>query len=226
MYVKNAPALEVRNNHLVGGRGGDAVSAEAGVAGATGVSGANGLDAKECLTPTCQNEAQNGGLGGTNISCPGVTNGFGGAAVSPLLDPQPYMPNPNGNGLGGSNGVYQHSATSQNALCKYDCSVPTEGLNGGAAQNGGKGSVVLGIDEKLRVDGAHLAAGLCAAVCAARHDPPVELIEQAAEVDAVHAHAEDCHGVWRHQRRSWAAAISTSSVCRAAFCQEKRATLA
>ena len=145
MYVKSSPGLEVRNNHLVGGRGGDAVAALPGLAGTTGVGGVNGLIARECLTPDCVNDAQPGGAGGANSSCPTLTTtGFAGAAVSPLLDPQGYPPNPNGNGKGGNNGTYQHSDPSQAALCKYDCTVPTEGLNGGAAQNGGDGQNALG----------------------------------------------------------------------------------
>ena len=144
LYVKNSAGLEVRNNHVVGGRGGDAVAALPGVAGSTGVQGVNGLDAKECLTPSCMNEAQSGGTGGANAICPTGTTGFAGAAVSPQLDPQGYPVNPNGNGKGGSNAIYQHSDPSQFALCKYDCTVPQEGLNGGAATNGGDGLNAFG----------------------------------------------------------------------------------
>ncbi len=144
LYVKNSPGLEVRNNHLVGGRAGDAVAADPGLAGNTGLQGNSGLDARECLTPNCANEAQAGGSGGSNPSCPGLTNGFAGAAVAPQLDPQGYPPNPNGNGRGGSNAEYRHSAPSHAPFCKYDCTVPTEGLNGGAALNGGPGQNAMG----------------------------------------------------------------------------------
>ena len=145
MYVKDSPGLEIRNNHLVGGRGGDAVAASPGLAGVSGVAGNNGLDAKECMSPSCANEAQAGGSGGANAVCPTDTTGFAGAAVSPNLDPQGYLTNANGNGRGGSNAIYRHSEPLvQDAFCKYDCTVPGDGLNGGAAQNGGDGSNAIG----------------------------------------------------------------------------------
>src|SRR5262249_14514366 len=43
------------------------------------------------------------------------------------------------NGAGGFNASYDHSAASQAAFCKYDCTVPQTGLNGLPASNGSDG---------------------------------------------------------------------------------------
>lgn len=138
IYVNNAPGLVIQNNHLVGGRGGDGTPAVPGGAGSNGAGGADGLNARECNTPDCINETQAGGQPGSNNSCPLVTRGNPGAGSDLNLDPQQYGGG-GLNGAGGSNATYAHSDPSQTAFCKYDCTVPGNGLAGGAAQNGGDG---------------------------------------------------------------------------------------
>ena len=136
VYVKNAPTFSLLNSHVIGGRGGDAVPAQNGIAGANGINGQNGLSAKECNTVNCLGESQRGGQAGTNQECPGETTGNLGAGSSMSNDPQDYQNTSGGNGRGGGNGRYTQSDPTQAAFCKYDCIVPSEGLNGGAAQNG------------------------------------------------------------------------------------------
>ncbi|MFO0593924.1 MAG: MopE-related protein [Myxococcaceae bacterium] len=138
IYVSNSPGLVVQNDHVVGGRGGDASAASSGLAGANGGAGQDGLNAKECNSPDCSGETQVGGQPGNNNTCPATTRGNVGAGSDLQLDPQAYAGG-GINGTGGSNAVYQHSDPSQAALCKYDCTVPGTGLQGGAAQNGGDG---------------------------------------------------------------------------------------
>jgi hypothetical protein len=149
LYVKNAAGLVIRNNHLVGGRGGDGAPALPGVSGANGAQGRNGLPTRECNSPECSGETQTGGQPGANPACPAVTGGNAGAGSDLSVDPQAYQGGAL-NGRGGANATYQHSDSSQNAFCKYDCTVPGNGLTGGAATNGGDG-----------------AAGLPGAACAA-----------------------------------------------------------
>jgi hypothetical protein len=140
VYVKASPGLVVQNNHLVGGRGGDASPALPGVAGVNGGSGNDGVPTRECATPTCTNETQAGGLSGSNPSCANGTSGNPGAGSDLRANPQAYGNAFNGNGVGGSNATYQHSDPSQSAFCKYDCTVPMNGMSGGAALNGGDGA--------------------------------------------------------------------------------------
>jgi hypothetical protein len=140
VYVNNAGGLALQNNHFVGGRGGDAAPAAQGGAGASGGNGADGLMARECATPTCVNETQVGGAGGTNGACAGTTNGNAGAGVDPRNNPQQYGASGVGNGQGGSNGIYSNANGGQTNLCKYDCIVPAEGLNGRPATNGADGA--------------------------------------------------------------------------------------
>lgn len=141
VYVKNSPSLVLQNNHVVGGRGGDGTPASSGSAGANGGAGQNGLVARECNSPTCFNESQAGGAPGTNSSCATGTAGNTGGGSTLSNDPQDYQTTAGGNGLGGSNSIYQHSDPSQNAFCKYDCVIGGgTGPAGRAAQNGGDGS--------------------------------------------------------------------------------------
>ncbi|MFZ5443458.1 MAG: MopE-related protein [Myxococcota bacterium] len=138
VYVRDSPGLVIQNNHIVGGRGGDGSPALPGVAGANGSAGQSGLNARECNTPDCLGETQLGGLPGNNQACPAGTTGNRGAGSDLQVDPQQYTTG-GLNGTGGSNAIYAHSDPSQNAFCKYDCTVPGDGLAGGAAQNGGDG---------------------------------------------------------------------------------------
>jgi hypothetical protein len=138
VYVKNSPGFSLTDSHLVGGRGGDALSGAAGGAGANGGAGQSGQTSRECATPDCLSETQTGGVAGSNPACSGSTSGNPGAGSDLNLDPQQY---PGGfNGKGGANGIYAHSDPSQAAFCKYDCTVPADGLNGGPASNGSDGT--------------------------------------------------------------------------------------
>jgi hypothetical protein len=139
VYVKSSPGLILQNNHIVGGRGGDAVPATAGQAGANGSIGQGGQVTKECFTPSCSGEIQAGGGAGANLACPAGTAGHPGAGSDPTFDPQQYSGGAAPDGQGGFNAQYRHSDPSQAAFCKYDCTVPSQGLNGSAAQNGGDG---------------------------------------------------------------------------------------
>lgn len=138
VYVRDSGGLVIQNNHIVGGRGGDGTPALPGVAGVNGGAGANGVNARECNTPDCTNETQAGGAPGTNPSC--MATGNFGAGTNLELDPQQYGSFGGVNGRGGSNAVYRHSDPSQTQFCKYDCTVPGDGLAGGAAQNGADGT--------------------------------------------------------------------------------------
>lgn len=140
VYVKNSPQLVLQNNHLVGGRGGDATPALPGVAGANGGSGQNGAPARECNTPTCVAETQAGGMPGANAACAAGTRGNPGAGSDLNKEPQDYQTTAGGNGRGGSNSIYSHSDPSQSAFCKYDCIIQGTGPAAGAAQNGGDGA--------------------------------------------------------------------------------------
>ncbi len=138
VYVNGSAGLVIQNNHVVGGRGGDGTPALPGIAGFNGVAGQGGVNARECNTPDCAGETQAGGQPGANPACPTQTRGNPGAGSDLQLDPQAY--NGGGlNGAGGSNAVYRHSDPSQTSFCKYDCTVPGNGLAGGAAQNGSDG---------------------------------------------------------------------------------------
>ncbi|MBL8919993.1 MAG: hypothetical protein JNJ54_14100 [Myxococcaceae bacterium] len=139
VYVNNPGGLVLQNNHVVGGRGGDATPAAPGTAGANGGNGADGLQARECNTPQCIGETQAGGAGGQNLACPAQTAGNRGGGVDPTDNPQEYPTTAGGNGRGGSNGRYDNTFGMQFTLCKYDCVVPPNGLNGGPATNGGQG---------------------------------------------------------------------------------------
>ncbi|MEW5742034.1 MAG: DUF1565 domain-containing protein, partial [Myxococcota bacterium] len=143
VYVKNSPQLVLQNNHVVGGRGGDATPALPGLAGANGGAGQNGLPARECNTPTCVAETQAGGAPGTNAACPTGTRGNPGAGSDLNNEPQDYQTTAGGNGRGGSNSVYSHSDPSQAAFCKYDCVIGGgTGPAAGAAQNGADGAAL------------------------------------------------------------------------------------
>ncbi len=137
VYVRDSPQLLIANNHIVGGRGGDGTPALPGNAGANGGSGGNGLAARECASVNCTNEAQPGGQGGVNAQCSATGNAGGNTTLT--NNPQDYTSTANGNGRGGSNGVYQPSHSSHAQFCKYDCTVPGTGLAGGAASNGADG---------------------------------------------------------------------------------------
>lgn len=136
LYARRSPGLVIQNNHLVGGRGGDGTPSLPGSAGANGAPGQNGLPARECNSPDCTGETQNGGAAGVNMSC--AAQGNPGAGTNLQLNPQGYQQG-GINGVGGSNATYNHSDPSQTAFCKYDCTVPGNGLAGGAAQNGTDG---------------------------------------------------------------------------------------
>jgi hypothetical protein len=140
VYVTASPGLVLQNNHVVGGRGGDAAPALPGSAGANGSSGQDGQPARECNTPNCVNEAQAGGAPGANGTCAAGTQGNPGAGASLMNDPQDYQTTAGGNGRGGPNSTYRHSDPSQTAFCKYDCVIGGGNPAGGAAQNGGDGS--------------------------------------------------------------------------------------
>ncbi len=144
VYVNVPGGLELRNNHLVGGRGGDATPGVPGPAGANGGNGVDGLAARECSTVDCANERQSGGAGGQNTTCPATTAGNAGGGVDPQRDPQDYGNGGGLNGQGGSNGRYDNTFGMQFNLCKYDCVVPPSGLNGGPASNGGQGTSAAG----------------------------------------------------------------------------------
>ncbi len=140
LYVKDSTsALTLANNHVLGGRGGDAAPAQPGAAGQNGGSGQGGQNSKECTTAFCTTESQAGGASGNNPVCPSAVGHPGAAAVG-SADPQGYTSSANGDGLGGANGTYQHSAPSQSTLCKYDCTVPGTTMNGASAQNGADGT--------------------------------------------------------------------------------------
>ncbi len=139
-YVNVVGGLTLQNNHFVGGRGGDATPGLPGSGGANGGNGIDGLPARECNTPDCTNEVQPGGAGGQNIACATQTSGNPGGGADPRNNPQQYSTGAGGNGQGGSNGRYDNSFGMQLTLCKYDCVVPPNGLNGGPAQNGGAGT--------------------------------------------------------------------------------------
>ncbi|MDP1830178.1 MAG: MopE-related protein [Archangium sp.] len=139
IYVRDSAGLVIQNNHVVGGRGGDGTPALPGPAGVNGGAGQNGVPARECNSPNCNGETQVGGAAGVNPVC--GAQGQPGAGTDLNLDPQAY--NGGGlNGAGGSNATYQHSDPSQTAFCKYDCTVPGNGLAGGAAQNGTDGTAL------------------------------------------------------------------------------------
>jgi hypothetical protein len=138
VYVRDSAGLVLQNNHVVGGRGGDGSPALPGLAGANGQAGSNGLAARECRTPGCTNETQAGGAPGQNPACPAGTQGNPGAGADLSVNPQQYSAG-GFNGRGGSNAIYRHSDPSQAPFCKYDCTVPGDGLAGGAAQNGPDG---------------------------------------------------------------------------------------
>jgi hypothetical protein len=142
VYVSVPGGLLLQNNHVVGGRGGDASPGLPGLAGANGGNGADGLQSRECQTPNCAGETQAGGLGGQNVACPGATSGNPGGGADPRNNPQQYNSGVGGNGQGGSNAQYDNSFGMQFNLCKYDCVVPPNGLNGGPAMNGGDGTTV------------------------------------------------------------------------------------
>ena len=139
VYVRASPGLVLQNNHIVGGRGGDALAALPGSAGGSGGAGGDGLAARECSSTNCAGEAQTGGRQGTNAACSG-TSGNPGAGSTLASDPQDYGSTAYGNGRGGFNAFYAHSSAEQAAYCKYDCTVPADGLSGGAAQNGQDGA--------------------------------------------------------------------------------------
>ncbi|MFL5320979.1 MAG: hypothetical protein ACJ790_15050 [Myxococcaceae bacterium] len=151
VYVKDCTdALVIQNNHILGGRGGDASPGTPGGAGTNGGVGGDGLIAKECATATCANESQAGGAAGTNAACSG-TDGNPGASANGNLNQQLYTNASNGNGVGGTNAQYEHQGTpgqpgaTDPTLCKYDCLLPTFGkLNGGSAQNGSDGAARSG----------------------------------------------------------------------------------
>jgi hypothetical protein len=138
IYSANSPGLVIQNNHPVGGRGGDGTPALPGLAGNNGGAGQDGQRARECNTPDCVGETQAGGQPGSNPACPATTRGNLGAGSDLSLDPQEYGGG-GLNGTGGSNATYAHSDPSQTSFCKYDCTVPGNGLAGGAAQNGTDG---------------------------------------------------------------------------------------
>lgn len=140
VYVRGSPGLVVQNNHVVGGRGGDALGAAPGPAGSNGSDGEDGMEARECASVDCAGERQAGGRPGSNGACLAVTGGNPGAGSTLESDPQSYTSTANGNGRGGFNSTYQHSDPSQAAYCKYDCTVPGGGLSGGAAQGGQDGA--------------------------------------------------------------------------------------
>lgn len=141
-YVRNSPQLVLTNLHFVGGRGGDAVAGTAGSAGVNGGNGGDGLPTRECSSTDCVNESNAGGASGQNMACGAASAGRTGGTSRLSNDPQEYVGPPNGRG--GSNGVYRHSDPSQSAFCKYDCTVPGLGLNGGAAPNGSDGATPTG----------------------------------------------------------------------------------
>jgi hypothetical protein len=139
LYAKNAPGLVAANNHLVGGKGGDASPAISGSAGANGTSAEDGLDARECNSPECIGEKQIGGAAGSNTECGGSSAGNAGAGSDLQRDPQLFPPG-GINGRGGSNATYQQSDPSQALFCKYDCTIMGTNMAGGAAQNGQDGT--------------------------------------------------------------------------------------
>jgi hypothetical protein len=152
VYVRDSSAaLVIQNNLVVGGRGGDGSPGAPGVAGGNGNAGGGGLDSRECCdgvsctSPSssnlnCTGWSQPGGAAGQNGSC-GAAAGHAGASAQGGKDPQDYQGS-GFDGIGGSNGTYQHSDPSQNAMCKYDCTVPADGyMNGGDANAG-----VTGLD--------------------------------------------------------------------------------
>lgn len=146
-YVKDSTsALTLANNHFVAGRAGDASQGTPGTAGASGATGADGLDSKECLSDGCAGESQTGGAGGQNAPC-ASSNGNPGATASgnavANFTPQAYQPPLGKNGLGASNATYTTPAGAPaivKTLCKYDCTVASMGMNGGAALNGTDGN--------------------------------------------------------------------------------------
>jgi hypothetical protein len=143
VYVRDSAALVLQNNHVVGGRGGEGTPALPGVAGGNGGAGLDGRSTRECATPNCSGETQAGGLPGQNPACAAGTQGNVGAGSDLSANPQAYSVG-GLNGRGGFNAVYRHSDPSQTMFCKYDCTVPSEGLSGGAAQNGQDGAAQRG----------------------------------------------------------------------------------
>lgn len=141
-FVKDSgPALVISNNHIIGGRGGDAANGVPGTAGSNGGVGGQGLPARECTTALCGGEQQPGGSSGVNGGCAG-TAGNPGAPSSGDASPQAYTTTTGGNGIGGTNAQYANSADP--TLCKYDCQFLGGNVNGGAAQNGADGTAQSG----------------------------------------------------------------------------------
>ena len=156
IYVRDSAGLIIQNNHVVGGRGGDGSPAFPGLAGVNGAAGQNGVPARECNSTDCIGETQSGGIAGVNAAC--SAPGQPGAGTDLNLDPQAYGMGGGFNGNGGSNATYRHSDPSQTAFCKYDCTVPGQGLAGGAAQNGTDG-LTLGMGQGCMVPRGSISNG-------------------------------------------------------------------
>jgi hypothetical protein len=136
--------LEVTDNLIVGGRGGDGAAGVAGASGQSATDGGTGLDSWECPnSQDCEGYAHAGGAGSDNPACPGHTGHPGATARGYNYGFQDYQ----GGGLdgtGGGNCIYLHTDPSQYDLCKYDCQVGEGDINGDDAQPGADGAAASG----------------------------------------------------------------------------------
>ncbi|PJB37888.1 MAG: hypothetical protein CO108_20130 [Deltaproteobacteria bacterium CG_4_9_14_3_um_filter_63_12] len=139
--------LEVANNLIVAGRGGDGIAGNRGEAGANGQPGGRGNDSKECLSADCSGELRAGGAGGTNSVCSSAA-GHAGADGRPPTDGGRQAFQTGGiDGRGGYDNYYEHNDDpSQDKLCKYDCveGSGTGETNGQDAASGPNGTAGAG----------------------------------------------------------------------------------
>ncbi len=134
--------IEVVNNLIIGGRGGDGANGQPGPSGTPGGAAAAGLASWECSSATCSGQTRAGGAAGRNAACPVADGRPGATAREPGMGVQDYQGSPI-DGVGGINNTYQHSDPSQGAYCKYDCTVGSSGTvssNGGDARSGTEGT--------------------------------------------------------------------------------------
>ena len=117
-----------RNDHVVGGATATPSAASSGLAGANG-RGARRPQREGMQPPDCSGETQVGGQPGNNNTRPATTRAATWAQVRSPARPQ--APPAAASTAPAARTPYQHSDPSQAALCKYDCTVPGTGLQGG-----------------------------------------------------------------------------------------------
>ena len=136
--------LQISNNFILGGRGGDGAGSSTGVSGGNGDDGLAGRDSRECPgSIDCGGQTNQGGTGGQSGACVGTSGNPGATARGYDYDqnPQDYQGGAI-NGQGGYDSTYAHSdEVDQADLCKYDCQVGAgSSNNGGDARAGAQGS--------------------------------------------------------------------------------------